>query len=57
MINKIEPREARVLRMHFGLDGGSPVSLREIGSHMGLTRERIRQILRKGLSKMYDYMN
>jgi len=57
LLNKIEPREANVLRLHYGLGGHKPMALREIGEKLGLTRERIRQIQREALTKLYEYMN
>jgi RNA polymerase sigma factor (sigma-70 family) len=57
LLNRIDPREARVLRLHYGLGGRKPMPLREIGKMMGLTRERIRQIRRDALTKLYEYMN
>lgn len=55
-LDEIEPREARILRMHYGLDGKNPMTLREIGEKLGLTRERIRQLQRGALTKLYEYM-
>ncbi len=57
LLNKIEPREANILRLHYGLDGSRPMTLKEIGKKLGLTRERIRQIRRDALNKLYEYMN
>jgi RNA polymerase primary sigma factor len=57
LLNEIEPREAGVLRLHYGLDGRRPLTLRQIGEKFGLTRERIRQIQRAALTKLYEYMN
>jgi len=57
LLNEIEPREANVLRLHYGLDGRKPMSLKQIGEMLGLTRERIRQIQRGALTKLYEYMN
>jgi RNA polymerase sigma factor (sigma-70 family) len=57
LLDEIEPREATVLRMHYGLSGKEPMTLREIGKKLGLTRERIRQIQRAALTKLYEYMN
>jgi RNA polymerase sigma factor (sigma-70 family) len=48
----LEPREREVLRMRFGLDRGEPRTLEEVGTHFHLTRERIRQIEAKALSKL-----
>ncbi|MHC4193434.1 MAG: sigma-70 family RNA polymerase sigma factor [Planctomycetota bacterium] len=57
LLDEIEPREADVLRLHYGLSGRKPMTLREIGNRLGLTRERIRQIQREALTKLYEYMN
>ena len=48
----LEPRERDVVRMRFGLADGTPRTLDEIGHEFGLTRERIRQIESKTLSKL-----
>ncbi len=56
LLDEIEPREAEVLRLHYGLDGGRPLTLKEIGKKLGLTRERIRQIRRDALISLYEYM-
>jgi RNA polymerase primary sigma factor len=57
LLDRIDPREANVLRLHYGLDGKRPMSLKEIGKKLNLTRERIRQIRRDALTKLYEYMN
>jgi RNA polymerase primary sigma factor len=57
LLNKLDPREANILRLHYGLDGNTPMSLKEIAKKLGLTRERIRQIRRDALTKLYEYMN
>jgi RNA polymerase sigma factor (sigma-70 family) len=57
LLNEIDPRDADILRMHYGLDGNKPMSLKEIGKKLGLTRERIRQIRRDALTMLYEYMN
>ncbi|MHC4395277.1 MAG: sigma-70 family RNA polymerase sigma factor [Planctomycetota bacterium] len=57
LLEEIEPREAKILKMHYGLEGAEPLGLREIGAKLGLTRERIRQIQRDVLTRLYDYMN
>ena len=57
LLNEIEPREAHILRLHYGLDGRRSLTLRQIGEKLGLTRERIRQIQRDALTKLYEYMN
>ena len=48
----LSPREARILRMRFGLDGSRPYTLEEVGLKFGLTRERIRQIEGKALRQL-----
>ena len=48
----LTPREARILRMRFGLDGGRVYTLEEVGLKFGLTRERIRQIEGKALRQL-----
>jgi RNA polymerase primary sigma factor len=44
VLDDLSPREARVLRLRFGLDDGNEYTLEEVGQKFGLTRERIRQI-------------
>ncbi len=44
VLSTLSPREARILRLRFGLDDGTPYTLEEVGRKFGLTRERIRQI-------------
>ncbi len=44
VLDGLTPREARVLRLRFGLDDGNAYTLEEVGQKFGLTRERIRQI-------------
>ena len=48
----LTPREQRVLRMRFGIDGATEHTLQQIGEEFGLTRERIRQIEAKALEKL-----
>ncbi len=57
LLDQIDPREAEVLRLHYGLCGKKPLSLKEIGKKLNLTRERIRQIRRDALTKLYECMN
>lgn len=44
MLDEMDPREATILRLRFGLDDAEPKTLKEIGELLGLTRERVRQI-------------
>jgi RNA polymerase primary sigma factor len=48
----LKPREGRVLRMYFGLDGDEPMTLEVIGEVLGVTRERVRQIKDRALLKL-----
>ena len=52
VLGTLTAREARVLRMRFGLDTGIPFTLEEVGEKFGLTRERIRQIEGKALRRL-----
>ena len=52
VLDSLDPREQRIIRSYFGLDGNAPLTLEEIGSLMNLTRERIRQIKERAFSKL-----
>jgi len=52
VLGSLSDREARVLKMRFGLDGYQPMTLEEVGREFGVTRERIRQIEAKALRKL-----
>ena len=52
VLGSLSPREARVLRLRFGLDDGRARTLEEVGQAFGVTRERIRQIEAKALRKL-----
>jgi len=55
-LSQMDPRDAEVLRLHYGLDGKPPMGFKEIGEKLGLTRERIRQIQHEALTKLYEFM-
>ncbi len=52
ILSTLSPREARVLRLRFGLDDGTSYTLEEVGRKFGLTRERIRQIEGRALRQL-----
>jgi RNA polymerase primary sigma factor len=54
LVDRLGPREASVIRMRFGLDGEEPLTLKEIGDRLGLTRERVRQIERQALAELSE---
>jgi RNA polymerase primary sigma factor len=51
-LNTLDERELRIIRLYFGLDGNEALTLEEIGDMMNLTRERIRQLKERALSKL-----
>jgi RNA polymerase primary sigma factor len=52
VLNNLSPRESKIMALRFGLVDGKPHTLDEIGKHLGLTRERIRQLEKESLSKL-----
>jgi RNA polymerase primary sigma factor len=56
LLHQLKEREQRVLIMRFGLDGEDPMTLEVIAKHMGITRERIRQIQNMALRKIRQLM-
>ncbi|WP_043616939.1 RNA polymerase sigma factor [Nonomuraea candida] len=52
VLDNLSPREAKIMALRFGLVDGKPHTLDEIGKHLGLTRERIRQLEKESLSKL-----
>lgn len=52
ILNDLTPREAKVLKLRYGLDDGRPHTLEEVGKEFNVTRERIRQIEAKALRKL-----
>jgi RNA polymerase primary sigma factor len=51
-ISELPERERLVLGMRYGLEGGEPTPLREIGRKLGITPERVRQIESRALSRL-----
>ena len=52
MLDSLTPREAKVLRMRFGIEMNTDHTLEEVGKQFDVTRERIRQIEAKALRKL-----
>ncbi|HEX8850043.1 MAG TPA: RNA polymerase sigma factor RpoD/SigA [Gemmatimonadaceae bacterium] len=52
LLAHLPDREAKVVRLHFGLDGHEPMTLEQIGVISGITRERVRQIREKAFSRI-----
>jgi RNA polymerase primary sigma factor len=53
-LTTLPPRDAKVLRLYFGLDGGREHTLEEIGGMLGVTRERIRQLRDRALKRLRE---
>jgi RNA polymerase primary sigma factor len=52
ILQRLDDKETLVLKLRFGLDDDRPRTLQEIGDHLNLTRERIRQIEKKAIRKL-----
>jgi RNA polymerase primary sigma factor len=52
VLGTLSEREAKVLKLRFGLEGSKAMTLEEVGKVFGVTRERIRQIEAKALRKL-----
>lgn len=53
LLDSIDEREAEILRYRFGLDGQEPMTLKDIAAVVGLSRERVRQIIEEALERMH----
>ncbi len=56
MIDNLDEREARIIKLRFGLEGNTPKTLEEVGEQFGITRERVRQLQNMALSQMRKNM-
>ncbi len=52
ILDQLTPREARILRLRYGLQDGESRTLKEVGEMFGLSRERIRQLEKEALRKL-----
>lgn len=57
LLEDLDERESKVLRLRYGLDGAAPLTLKEIGARIGLTRERVRQIECEALRKIKEHLS
>ncbi|MBR2897899.1 MAG: sigma-70 family RNA polymerase sigma factor [Oscillospiraceae bacterium] len=57
VLKRLSPREERVLRLRFGLEGDRVHTLEEVGQLLNVTRERVRQIEHKALRKLHSPAN
>ena len=56
VLSQLEPREADIIRLRFGLEGRDPLTLEEVGAKIGVTRERIRQLQEQALRQLRKNM-
>ena len=56
LLDAIDERDARVLRLRYGLEGQEPLTLKQIGEEIGLTRERVRQIEVDALRRIQSHL-
>mgnify|MGYP006328053231 FL=1 len=57
LLETIECREAKVLKMRYGFDNTEPMTLREVSKKLNISREWVRKIEKKGLSKLNQLMS
>ena len=56
LLGAIDDRAATILKLRFGMTGQEPMTLKEIGTHVGLTRERVRQIEHESVARLREAM-
>ncbi|HSW44244.1 MAG TPA: sigma-70 family RNA polymerase sigma factor [Phycisphaerae bacterium] len=54
LLSRIDEREATILKLRYGLDKQEPLTLKQIGAKVGLTRERVRQLERDAIRKLRE---
>jgi RNA polymerase primary sigma factor len=57
LLEEIDERDAKVIRLRYGLEGKEPLTLKQIGHEVGLTRERVRQIEVEALRRLQQKIN
>jgi len=55
VLHRLSKREMKIIKLRFGLDSDGPHSLEETGKMLGITRERVRQIQEKAISKLKNF--
>jgi RNA polymerase primary sigma factor len=56
LLDTVDARASKILKLRYGLEGGGPLTLKQIGERIGLTRERVRQIEHETLRRLRDSM-
>jgi len=57
LLDQIDERAATILKLRYGLEGDEPMTLKQIGQKIGLTRERVRQIEHETLRQLRDHLS
>lgn len=57
LLEQLDLRESRILKLRFGIGVEEPLTLKEIGKRFGLTRERVRQMEQQALARLADVMS
>jgi len=56
LVDDLDDRESTILRLRYGLGGEEPMTLKQIGAKISLTRERVRQIEGEALRKIKEHI-